>query len=182
MKRTVLVFGLISGVIISAFMATSMAIVGCTGGTPYGTMSMVIGYTAMLIAFSFIFVGIKSYRDKHLGGTMTFGQGIQTGLLIATIAATMYVITWTIEYHFFLPDFMDIYSQHMITEAQNSGMGATEIAAEVKQMDDMKEMYKNPFWFILFTYMEILPIGIIVALISAAILKKKPKEPKEVMA
>jgi hypothetical protein len=182
MKRTVLVFGLVSGVIISAFMATSMAIAGCSGGTPYGTTSMVISYAAMLIAFSFIFIGIKSYRDKHLGGTMTFGQGAKTGLLIAAIAATMYVITWSIEYHFFLPDFMDTYSQHMITEAQNSGKSATEIAAEVKQMEDMKEMYKNPFWFILFTYMEILPIGIIVALISAAILKRKPKQADTVVA
>lgn len=174
MKRTVLVFGLIAGVIVSAFMGTSMAIVGCMAETNY-ELGMVIGFSAMLVAFAFVFVGIKSLRDKQLGGSITFGKAFLAGTIIAFIASTMYVITWAIEYNFFMPDFMDNYVQHMIDEATLSGKSAAEIDAMKSEMVTMKENYKNPVLFSLYTYMEILPLGIIVALISAAILKRKPK-------
>lgn len=173
MKRTVLVFGLIAGLIVSAFMAVSMAIVSGSTDSDHGVGSMLVGYASMLIAFSFVFVGIKSYRDKHLGGVITFGQGAKTGLMIAFIASTLYVITWAIEYNFFIPDFMDNYAQHMIDSARSAGKAETEILEISKQMTEYKEMYRNPLTFTLMTYAEIFPLGIIVALISALILKKK---------
>lgn len=176
MKRTILVFGLISGLIVSVFMGTSMAITGCMSETNY-ELGMVIGFSAMLVAFAFVFVGIKSLRDKQLGGTITFGKAFLTGIIIAFIASTMYVITWAIEYNFLMPDFMDNYAQHMLDEATASGTRAAELEGLKTEMTQMKENYKNPVLFSLYTYMEILPLGIIVALISALILKRKPKQP-----
>lgn len=184
MKRTVIVFGLISGAIISAFMGTSMALAGCSSGTDYGTMSMVIGYAAMLIAFAFVFIGIKSHRDKVLGGSISFGRGLSVGLLIAFIASTMYVVTWAVEYHYFMPDFMDHYGEHMISSIDTVGKTPEAIEAlraeTTKSVTDMKEIYAQPVGFALITYSEILPLGILVALISAAILKRKPKAAVEV--
>lgn len=181
MKRTVLVFGLISGLIISVFMATSMAIMGCHEDSDYGTLSMVIGFTAMLIAFSFVFIGIKSHRDKVLGGTITFGRAFSVGLLIAFVASTLYVITWAVEYNFLFPDFMDRYSEHMVSSVDTVGKTPAEITqlktAAAQDAADMKAVYASPLGFTLAAYAEILPLGIIVALISAAILKRKPKQP-----
>jgi hypothetical protein len=174
MKRTVLVFGLIAGLVVSVFMAVSMAIASNMEGS-HGAGSMLVGYASMLIAFSFVFVGIKSYRDKHLGGSITFGKGFLTGFLIAFIASTLYVITWALEYNFFLTDFMDQYAQSMIDQAVGAGSTPEQITALQQEMNEGKEMYSSPFGFTLITYMEILPLGIIVALISALILKKKPQ-------
>ncbi len=173
MKKTSLVFGAISGVIISVFMGISMAIMGCGAGET-GNGSMIIGFSAMVVAFSFIFVGIKNYRDKQTGGTLTFGKGVLLGFLISFIASTIYVITWGVEFHFFMPDFMDKYSAMQVKQLQESGISGAALIKALKSIESASYNYKhNPFFFAMYTYREILPIGILITLISAWILKRK---------
>ncbi len=176
MKRNVLVFGTISGLIVSGFMGTSMAIMGCSASSGNMTTSMIIGFASMAVAFSFVFVGIKNYRDKQNGGVVTFGKGFLLGLLISLIASTMYVITWGIEYHFFLPDFMDKYSAIMVKQVQESGVSGAELEKQIQEIESARVNYANPVFFALYTYTEILPVGILISLISALILKRKTKK------
>jgi hypothetical protein len=172
MKKNVLVFGIISGLLISIFMSGSMIYASKNPDAEHGTNSMLIGYLSMLIAFSLIFVAVKNYRDKQNDGVISFGTAFKMGLLIALIGSTMYVITWAFVYHYYLPDFMEKYVAQMIENAR-----ATSTPQELQQftvkMNEQKEMYKNPIWFSLFTYMEILPVGLIVSIITALILKRK---------
>ena len=173
MKKTSIIFGLISGVIISTFMAISMAMMGCGSGDA-GNSSMIIGFSAMAVAFSFVFVGIKNYRDKQNGGIITFGQAFLLGFMISLIASTLYVITWGVEYHFFMPDFMDKYSAMQIKQLQASGVTGAEYDKQLKGITSAADNYKNNiFFFAMYTYMEILPIGILITLISSLILKRK---------
>jgi hypothetical protein len=173
MKKNILVFGAISGIIISTFMGASMAIMGCGAGEP-GNGSMIIGFSAMAVAFSFIFVGIKNYRDKQNGGIRTFGRGFLLGFMISLVASTLYVITWGVEFHFFMPNFMDKYSAMQVKELQDSGMSGAALDEALKSIETASYNYKNnPFFFAMYTYMEILPIGILITLISALILKRK---------
>lgn len=170
MKKNVWVFGLISGLLISVFMTGSMAYCyqpGHSGG------SMVVGYSAMLLAFSLIFVAVKNQRDKYDGGVISFGKAFKIGLLISLICSTMYVIAWAVEYHFYMPDFMDRYTAKEIQELHNSHASAAVIAEKTKYYKDMAVSYNNPFVFAGYTYMEIFPVGLIVSAITALILKKK---------
>ncbi|OOQ62288.1 DUF4199 domain-containing protein [Mucilaginibacter pedocola] len=170
MKKNVLVFGLISGLLISTFMVFAMT--SCyKSGTYEG--NMIMGFSAMILALSLMFVAVKNYRDKYNGGVISFGKAFQIGFLVALIASTMYMLTWAVDYHYFLPGWMDGYTAHMVKELQSSGKSAAEIAKETKNLQDMKEAYKNPLVFAAYTYLEILPVGIIVALITALILKRK---------
>jgi len=169
MKRNILVFGLIAGIIVSAIMAVT---IGSSSEHRDYNESMMIGYLSMIVAFSFVFVGIKNYRDKYNGGLISFGAAFKLGFFISLIASTLYVITWMIMYHFFIPDFMDKYADHMIKEAQQAGASAAEIQAKTEEMAGYKEMYKNPLMIVLFTYVEILPVGLIITLISSLILKR----------
>ena len=175
MKKTILVFGAISGIIISTFMGASMAIMGCSAGDPAKeTTGMIIGFTAMAVAFSFIFVGIKNYRDKQNAGVLTFGRAFQIGFLISLIASTLYVLTWAVEFHFFMPDFMDKYSALQAKEVTASGLTGDALTSALKKIQDDNYSYKtNPFFFAVYTYMEILPVGIIITLLSSLILKRK---------
>ncbi|MCE3229645.1 MAG: hypothetical protein K0S32_4196 [Bacteroidetes bacterium] len=174
MKKNILVFGTISGVIVSTFMAISMAIMSSSSSHSDGTTSMIIGFSAMAVAFSFIFVGIKNYRDKQNGGTITFGKGFVLGLMISLIASTLYVITWGVEFHFFMPDFMDKYSAMQIKQLKDNGVSGAAFDEALKSIETASYNYKNnPFFFAAYTYMEILPVGILITLISALILKRK---------
>lgn len=169
MKKIVITCGLISGTIAATTMAIGMSM---CASDPNFEHSMVVGYASMVLAFSLIFVAIKSYRDKQNGGVVSFGRAFSIGLLISLIASTMYVLTWAIMYNYFLPDFMETYSAQMIKTAEKSGdqMKLKETLDNVKMM---KDMYKSPLMFTLMTYAEIFPVGLIVSLIAAAILKKK---------
>ncbi len=179
MKRPVIIYGLISGAVVSAFMSISMISMSKSDSMAHGPMAMVIGYLGMLIAFTFIFVAIKSYRDKQNGGIISFGKAFKMGLLIALIASTLYVITWAIVYKNFLPNFMEKYSAAMIEEAKASSSGAA-LQDQIDEINKGKEMYATPLGFTLFTYAEILPVGILVSLIAALVLKRK--NPKVMVA
>lgn len=173
MKKIVLVFGLISGLIVSTLMAISLAYHKDDMDYENG---MLIGYASMIIAFSLIFVAIKTFRDKHNGGIISFKKAFLIGLWISLIASTLYVITWAIEYHYFMPDFMDKYTAHYIEKERAAGIAQAELDKKIAEMNSMKELYANPIFFALFTYMEIIWVGLFITLISALILKKKPEE------
>jgi len=172
MKKIAITTGIISGIIVSAIMGVSMAFYSSNANASH---SMLLGYASMLLAFSLIFVAIKNFRDKHSGGAITFIQGFTIGIIISVIASAIYVASWAVEYKYFLPDFMDKYSAQTIAQAKAAGASAADLAKQTAEMAAMKENYKKPVFFTLITFAEIFPVGLIVSLIAALILKKKNK-------
>ena len=157
MKKTVLTFGLISGGILSLMMALTLPF---EGKIPYDR-ALIIGYTTMVLSFLLIFFGIKSYRDNVGGGTVRFGRAFAIGTLIALIASVCYVATWEVIFYKFTPDFMEKYSARAIQELKT---------AELKKQ---AELYKNPLVNIAWTLIEPLPVGLVIALVSAGVLSKR---------
>lgn len=172
MKKIVLSFGLIAGAIVTAMMVVGTYMMY---SNPDFKGNDLVGYTTMLIAFAFIFVGVKSYRDKYNGGVISFGKAFKIGLYITLVAATIYVGVWLIEYYLFVPDFMEVYTKCALKRAEESGATAAQLQEQAQSMARYAEWYKNPLFVILLTYSEIVPIGLVVALISALILKRKAK-------
>ncbi len=173
MKKNIIVYGLIAGIIVSVFMLSSVNYLShCKGNVDYDT-SMLIGYASMLLAFSLVFVGIRNYRDKFNEGVISFGLAFKIGIMIILIASTIYVIAWLIDYFYFIPDFIEKYSAHMLDKMKASGASQLEIDKQTEEMANFGRMYKNPFFNAMMTYLEILPVGLIVTLISSFILKSK---------
>ena len=164
MKKIILIFGLIIG----AILATNAIIhMNMMYSNPDYKGNDVIGYATLVIIFSLIYFGVRNYRNNYLDGKINFLQAFKTGALICFVASTVYVIFGLLYYYFFAPDFIDVFTDYMI---RNSA--PDEVEATTAQMANFKEMYKNPLFAILITYMEVLPIGMIVALFSAFIVKK----------
>ena len=174
MKKVVLTFGLISGVIIAALMWLMLAMMKA-GFTSH---SLLMGYATMIIALSLVFFGIKSYRDNN-GGKITFFKGLQIGILISLISAVCYGISWEAYYRTSGSDFMQQYTAQYIEQMRTKGEPEAAIAETQKQMDQFAEQYKNFFVRFGMTLMEILPVGIVVTLISAGLLRRKELLPAE---
>lgn len=167
MKKNIIIYGLIAGIVVSFLMLFSISI-----GFDFN-IGLLIGYASMLIAFSFVFVGIRNYREKYNGGVISFGKAFKIGIMIVLIASTIYVIAWLIDYYFFNPDYLEKYAAHMLDKLKASGASQIEIDKQTKEMADFAKMFKNPFFNAMMTYVEILPVGLIVTLISSFILKRK---------
>jgi hypothetical protein len=169
MKKIVLTFGLIAGVIISVLMGGSLLIANKIGNLH----SMVLGYTIMVASFLLVYFGIRSYRDNDLGGQISFGRAFACGILITLITCVCYVAMWEILYFNFMPHFMDSYFAAQIHQVQSSGLDPATTAAKVAAIQHSQQLYQNPFVNMAYTFMEPLPVGLIITLISAAMLRRK---------
>ena len=110
MKKNIIVYGLIAGIVVSILMVFSINYISHVEGKVDYNTSLLIGYASMLIAFSLVYVGIRNYRDKFNGGVISFGKAFKIGIMIVLIASTIYVVAWLIDYFFFIPDFMEKFS------------------------------------------------------------------------
>ncbi|MBN9381139.1 MAG: DUF4199 domain-containing protein [Chitinophagaceae bacterium] len=170
MKKIVLVCGLIAGLISTSWWLGYSLV---TRGKTILENGEIYGYASMILAFSLIYVGVRTYRNKYNGGVVSFGKAFLMGLYITLIASTIYVGVWLISYYTYAGNFGQLWADHVIKKAQESGASAAVIAQKKAEMADFIVMYKNPIFNILFTYMEILPVGLIVSLITAFVLKRK---------
>jgi len=171
MKKTILTFGFLSGAIISLLMALAMLFQDRIGLSH----SYFLGYTIMVLSFLLVYFGIRSYRDGPGNGAITFGRAFGIGLAICAISSVCYVITWEILYHFFMPDFMDKYGAYILEKARASGASAAALAAKAQEVETAKVMYNNVLISSAVTFLEPLPVGLLITLISAVILRRKPE-------
>lgn len=172
MRKIVLTFGLISGVMLAVMMLLTIPFMDRIGFEK----GMVIGYTTMVASFIMVYFGVRSYRDDVAGGTISFGKAFQVGGLIMLIGCACYVATWQFIYHKLTPDFMDKYAAWSIEQARQSGAADSTIARQAQQIEEMRVMYANPLVNIGITFLEPLPVGLLFALGSAGTLSRRRKQ------
>ncbi len=164
MFRIMLIYGGIAGVVIIGVMTAGMMLSGGPG-------SQVQGYLTMLVVLSLIFVGVKRYRDKDLGGVIKFLPALGLGVGIAAVAGVFYVISWEISLHLTDFAFIEAYKETTIAGYEAKGLTGEALAEKVTALEGMMESYYNPMFRLPITFLEIFPVGLLVALISAALLR-----------
>jgi Protein of unknown function (DUF4199) len=169
MKKIVLTFGLISGLMISVLMGGSLLLADKIGSVH----SMVLGYTIMVASFLLIYFGIRSYRDNTLSGQISFGRAFTCGILITLITTICYVVMWEILYFNFMPHFMDSYFAAQINKVQTAGLDSATTAAQVAAIRHSQQLYQNPLVNAAYTFIEPLPVGLVITVISAAVLRRR---------
>jgi hypothetical protein len=166
MKKIVLTFGSIAGLILSVMMLVTTPFMDRIGFD----RGEVIGYTTMVVAFLLIFFGVRAYRDRVAGGSISFGRAFTVGMLIAVVASVFYVATWQLIYYKLAPDFVTKYQAHMIEKARAEGESQAKIDEKIADAQKFARMYQNPLINAAITFVEPLPVALVIALISAGIL------------
>jgi hypothetical protein len=166
MSRTIFVYGAIIGAIIIGVAILTLAL-------GVGMGQVWLGFLVMIVAFSAIFFAVRQYRDQSLGGVIRFGTAALLGIGIAAVASVIYVAVW--ETYLYANDyaFADVYAEHMINEKRAAGASATELASVRREMDEFRASYANPLIRLPITFLEIFPVGLLIALIAAAVLRTK---------
>jgi hypothetical protein len=166
----ILRYGIIAGLIVAIPMVTRMLTLDASQSTePLG--GMLVGYLTMLVALTAVFLGIKHYRDRFLGGAIRFLPAFGVGLAISAVACVFYVIGWEISMAYSEFDFTKFYANYMVESARAKGASAAELARAAEDAKAFAVSYQNPLVRIPFTFIEMFPVGLLVSLISAAILR-----------
>lgn len=170
MRKVVITFGLIAGAVVTVLM---LGFISVWHETKNFAMGEIVGYVSLVIALSAVFFGIKSYRDNYAGGKISFGKGFLIGLYITLVASAIYIIGWDVYYRTAMPDFMEQYSAYVLEKAKERGASEEALMQQKAELEAMGEMYKNPFVRAAWTFLEIFPVGLLITLISAALLRKR---------
>ncbi|HET9706209.1 MAG TPA: DUF4199 domain-containing protein [Vicinamibacterales bacterium] len=168
MTKIVLTFGLLSGAVAGVMMFLTLPFAERIGFD----RAVYVGYTTIVISMLFVYFGVRSYRDNVLGGRMNFGKAFTAGMLITIISSACYVAAWLVMYYGFMPDFANQYADYLVEQARTPGASQADIDAAIKQGEQARQWLANPLINAAVSFTEPLPVGVIVTLISAAVLKK----------
>lgn len=178
MKRTVLRYGLISGLVIFVLFVLSYAIFGSS--TDFDTRE-VFGYAAIILSLLFVFFGIKHYRDKENAGRLSFGKGLKVGLLITLIPAAVFGLFSVIYTEVINPDFQETYYSHYMAEMQKT-MTPEKFEVAKAEFESQKAMFANPLFNFGLMFFTVFIIGVIISVISTLILKRNSGNTRNAVA
>ena len=180
MLKSILKYGLIAGVVVGGLMFAIT--VNFHEQLDFGALGMAIGYASMLVALSAVFVGIKSYRDRDRGGVIGFWPAFGLGLGVSLVASVCYALAWEAALAVTGIVFMAAYTEHVLAGMRAKGASAAELAATAKEMADFSASYANRWVRMGMSMSEILPVGVLVAAISAALLRRPQFLPARAVA
>jgi hypothetical protein len=171
MKKIVLTYGLIAGAITGVMLFVTGIMFN--NGSLKMENGHYVGYTTMVIALSLVFFAVRNYRENHLGGVISFGKAFKVAFLVTLVAAVVYALSWEICYHTVAKGFSEMFSESYVKSVRDSGADEQAIQKAQTEMAEFIEIYKNPLVRFGMTVLEILPVGLIMSLLSAIILRKK---------
>ena len=169
MWRDIAKYGVIAGLVVGVSMIASFW--ATDGQMPHGWLGMAVGYATMLVAFSAVFVGIKHQRDVAGGGVIRFWPAFGMGLGISFIAALFYVGAWELVQATIVKDFAGSYGASVIAAEKAKGIDPAALAKLTAEMAAFKTQYADPMFRLPMTFSEIFPVGVLVSLISALVLR-----------
>lgn len=169
MKRVILRFGLLSGLALAVMLALTVPFehhISASSG-------MAVGYTIMVLSFLIVFVGVKHYRDVECGGSISFGRAFGAGVLMMLISCACYVAMWEVLVATVEKNFARDYAAGMVKRAQHSGLQGAALEARMEEIRKFEVTYANPLYRMGMTLLEPLPVGIVMALVTAGVLRRR---------
>ena len=172
MKKPVLKYGLLSGLALAVMLALTVPFEHHTSAR----WGMVVGYTIMVLSFLIVFVGVKHYRDVECGGKIGFGRAFAAGVLMMLISCGCYVAMWEMLVATVEKNFAHDYAASMSRRAEKSGLQGVALEARMAEIRKFEVTYSNPVYRMGMTLLEPLPVGIVMALVTAGVLRRRRED------
>jgi hypothetical protein len=173
MAKKSLISGLSAGAILVGLFLLSYILFRNNTEPNMLTVREIIGYTCMIIALTAIFFGIKSYRDKVLGGRITFGKAFMLGIGISAVAALIFGIYVYVLYGLISPDSIDKLMEAYRNKITTSGETQQVIEQELQKFESEAVLWRNTYLMSFIMFITVFLIGVLISLVSAAILKRR---------
>jgi hypothetical protein len=167
MIRIIVVYGIVAGFVVLIPMMWSMLTL--TEDTIPENAAL-YGYLSMLLALTAVFLGVKHHRDKALGGVIKFLPALAIGLGISAVASLFWVVGWEITLATGF-DFAGAYTNSVVEAARARGASEAEVQKVISDTAAFLDMYANPLVRAAITFVEMFPIGVVISLISASLLR-----------
>ena len=173
MTRIVVFYGAIGALIVGAFMVASMLAWPLDSQSGEGMQGgVLVGYLTQIVALTTVFIGIKTFRDKERGGVIKFLPAFLVGLGISAIASLGWVIAWEIVLSVTKLDFGKMMVEMTTQQATANGLTGAELEQKVAEAEEFGKLYMaNPLVRVPVTFVEMFPVGAIISLISALLLR-----------
>ena len=178
MRKIVLTYGSYSGITIAMLLCASVYFTGAML-----IHSEVAGYSMMALALVFLIVGMKRYRDEQESDTFRYLEGLLVGAGIAAVASLCYTVAWELLLYLNDYSFMSEYIKREMTAARESDQTLQQLEALEIRLNQQAEWYSNFTFRAGITFMEMFPVGALVSLLAALILKNPdvlPRKAKDV--
>jgi hypothetical protein len=173
MIRIAIRYGSLSGIILVCLMfATGMY----WGENIDFGLAEKVGYVTMVLGLSMIYIGTRDFRNIHHMEHFSFGKGLLAGLFITLVASCFYVAGWMVYSTTLDPDFMDRYYEYSVDQLKSKNLSDEKLNVKLDQMSKYKEVYKSPVIQILISFFEILPVGFLMSVVFAFILRKRKSQ------
>jgi len=125
------------------------------------------------------FVRVVDYREVVRGCLIIFVGVIGAGVLMMLVSCACYVAMWEVLVATVEKNFAHDYATSMVKRAQNSGLQGAALEAKLAEVRRFEETYSNPLYRMAMTLLEPLPVGIVLALVTAGVLRREPGLPGE---
>lgn len=168
MKSTIIKYGIYS------FLTASTLFLGAlllATSFSYSTQET-IGYTSMVISLSFVYFGIKHYRDYENNGELLFGKAVLIGILISVFAGLGFGLIDYIYTTVINPDFATEYLEKTLAGMKET-LTLEEYNIQKEQLTQQMEQYGGSGFMAFIMCITVIIIGFIISLISALFLQRK---------
>jgi hypothetical protein len=156
-------FGAIIGLILVAY-SVILYITGLT-------FNKALGFVQYVILIAGLYLGAKAYRDKNLGGFITYGQALGLSVLISLFVGIIAVFFNYILMRYIDPDLVEKQMAVVEESLQNSRFIPEDQVDEAleRTRNSMTALWMLPVGVLSFTF-----FGFILSLITSAIVRKDP--------
>jgi hypothetical protein len=169
MKKTIFLFGLLSAAVAIVMMLATVPLLDAWGHQK----TDLLGYGAMVLSALLVFFGIRYYRERAGEGGLGFGRAFAVGLLITLVSSVCQVAAFQLVYFRLVPEFGDRFAACMVERAEDAGATPEKIVETARQAEALKRLYDNPWTNAALTFAQPLPLGIVAAGLSAAVLRRR---------